>query len=63
MSLQTPDDVAEELAEHIALTGDLDGLRALYAAYAEITPADVQAAARRYFAAKRRTVGILTARR
>jgi predicted Zn-dependent peptidase len=38
-------------------------LRALYAAYAEITPADVQAAAQRYFAAKRRTVGILTARR
>src|SRR5690606_3426681 len=32
MDMQTPDDVAQELAEFIALTGDLDGVRALYAA-------------------------------
>jgi zinc protease len=63
MDLQTPDDVASELAEHIALTGDLDGVRALYAAYADVTPADVQAAAQRYLVAERRTIGVLESRR
>jgi predicted Zn-dependent peptidase len=36
-------------------------VRALYAAYAEVTPADVQAAARRYLLSERRTIGILRA--
>jgi zinc protease len=61
LELETPDDVAQALAEHIALTGNLDGVRALYAAYAEVTPADVQAAARRYLLSERRTIGILRA--
>jgi zinc protease len=63
MDMQTPDDAAQELAEHIGLTGDLDGVRALYAAYAAVTPADVQAAAQRYLVAERRTLGVLEGRR
>jgi zinc protease len=62
MGLQTPDSVAGRLAEFIALSGDLDGVRALYESYAAITPADVQAAARSYFQPTRRTVGVLRAR-
>jgi zinc protease len=61
MSLQTPDAAAGLLAEHIGVTGGLDGLRALYAAYETVTPADVKAAAERYLAVERRTVGVLRA--
>jgi zinc protease len=62
MGLQTPDSVANRLAEFIALSGDLDGIPALYASYAAITPADVQAAARSYLQSERRTIGVLRAR-
>ncbi len=62
MSLETPDAVAGGLARHIAITGGLDDLTALYDAYAAVTPQDVQAAAERYLAAERRTVGVLRAR-
>ena len=47
MGLQTPDAVAERVARFVALTGDLDGLDRLYATFAAVTPADVQAAAER----------------
>ena len=61
MSLETPDAVASRLAHHIAIGGGLDGIRALYASYDSITPLDVQAAAERYWAAERRTIGVLRA--
>jgi zinc protease len=62
MGLQTPDAVANRVAQFVALSGDLAGLDRLYATYAAITPADVQAAAERYLRAERRTVGVLRPR-
>ena len=62
MGLQTPDAVANRLAHFIALSGDLDGVRTLYATYAEVTPEDVQRAAQSYFVAAHRTVGVLRGR-
>jgi predicted Zn-dependent peptidase len=61
MSLQTPEAVAQRLSRHIAISGGLAGIEALYASYAAVTPADVQAAAERYLAPERRTVGVLEA--
>ena len=62
MGLTTPDAVAERLAHFIALSGDLEGVRTLYATYAELAPEDVQRAAQAYLVAARRTVGVLRAR-
>jgi zinc protease len=62
MSLQTPESVAAGLAQFLAVSGDLSGIDQLYATYAAITPADVQAAAQRYLEPTRRTVGVLRAR-
>ena len=62
MGLQTPDAVASRLAQFIALSGDLDGVRALYTTYADLTPEDVQRAAQSYFVAAHRTVGVLRGR-
>ena len=62
MSLQTPESVAARLAQLLAVGGDLAGIDQLYATYAAITPADVQAAAQRYLEPARRTVGVLRSR-
>jgi zinc protease len=62
MGLQTPDAVAERVAQFVALSGDLTGLDRLHATYAAVTPADVQAAAERYLRTERRTVGVLRPR-
>lgn len=61
MGLETPDAVAQRLARHIAISGGLEGVEALYAAYAQVTPEDVQTAAQRYLTNERRTVGVLRA--
>ena len=63
MGLQTPDAVAALVAQLLAVTGDLSGVDQLYATYATITPADVQAAAQRYLDPARRTVGVLRPRK
>jgi len=62
MGLETPDAVASQLARHISIGGGLEGVEALYAAYEQIGPEDVQRAAREYFSAARRTVGVLRAK-
>jgi len=62
MGLQTPDSAAARVAQFIALGGDLHGVDELYATYAAITPADVQAAAQQYLRNERRTVGVLRGR-
>ncbi|HEX9877253.1 MAG TPA: pitrilysin family protein [Gammaproteobacteria bacterium] len=61
MGLETPDAVARGLARSVAVSGGLDDLEAVYAAYAEVTPEDVRRAAQRYFDPNRRTVGVLRA--
>jgi zinc protease len=62
MGLQTPDSVAQRVAQFVALGGDLEGLDHLYATFAAITPADVHAAAELYLQAEQRTVGVLRTR-
>ena len=62
MNLQTPERVAARLASFIALSGTLDGVRELYATYAVVSPADVQAAAERYLDPERRTIAVLRGR-
>jgi zinc protease len=61
MRLDTPDRVASALARIVAVTGGVSALNRLYAAYAAVEPADVQAAARAYLTPVRRTVAILRA--
>ena len=63
MSLQTPESVASRVAQFLALNGDLSGIDKLYATYAAITPADVQAAAQRFLDPTKRTVGVLRSRK
>ncbi len=59
MGLDTPDSVARSLSRFIALTGGIDQLDTFYASLDGVTPADIQAAARRFLVPARRTVGIL----
>ena len=59
MSLESPSGVASNLARLIAVTGDVHAADRLYATYAALTPADVQAAARDFLKPERRTVAVL----
>lgn len=60
MNLDTPDRVASALSRIVAITGGVEAIDRLYAAYDEITPEDVRDAARHYLVPERRTVGLLT---
>lgn len=62
MGLETPDGVAGQLARHLSISGGLEGVEALYAAYERVTAEEVQRAAETYFQPQRRTVGVLRAR-
>jgi zinc protease len=59
MGMDTPDHVAGGLARHIALSGGIESVDALFAAMAQVTPEDIQAVARKYLTRDRRTVAIL----
>ncbi len=59
MALDTPDRVGSSLARLIALTGGIDGVDRYYETLAQVTPADVQAAAKRLLTRERRTVAVL----
>lgn len=60
MGLDNPDKVALTIGNYINLTGDPNAVNELYAKYDEVTAQDVQAVAKQYFDAKRRTVVTLT---
>jgi len=62
MGLETPDSAAQRLARHIAISGGLDGMQALYEAYDTVSIDDIQQAANTYLDPQKRTVGVLTAR-
>lgn len=62
MSLETPDDVAGLIAAILSVTGDVSALDAYVRALSEVTPADVQAAARTYLTDQRRFVVSLAPR-
>jgi zinc protease len=60
MGLNTAGSVARGLAHYIALTGDPEAVNRVYAIYDRVTPDDVRAAARKYFARSGRTVVTLS---
>ena len=59
MGMDTPERVAGGLARYVALSGGIEAVDALFEAIAQVTPEDVQAAARTFLARDRRTVAIL----
>lgn len=59
MGLDTPDNVAGNLANFIAVTGGIEVIEALFSQFDAITPADIQQTAKYYFTPERRTVAIL----
>jgi zinc protease len=59
MRMDTPDGVAEALAEAIELTGDAGSLETFHRTLAGIRSADVQAGAKRIFVDAKRTVVVL----
>jgi zinc protease len=62
MGLDTPGRVASALARVAAITGGIEAIDRLHATLEAVTPADIQAAARRTLDPNRRTVGVLRAR-
>jgi len=60
MGLDSASSVAETLASILELTGDPNSLNELYQTFDSLTPADIQAAARKYFHRENRTVVVLS---
>lgn len=56
LGLDTPGDVAEQAAETIAATGDVDAINQRFAQYQKVTPADIQRVARNTFQARNETI-------
>ena len=59
MDLDTPAKVASSLYSFLAITGDIGSVDALYRAIQEVTPEDVQNAAKAYLRSERRTIAVL----
>jgi zinc protease len=59
MNLDTPNKVAGGVARFVALTGGIEVVGELYAAFDRVSARDVMDAARKYFVPERRTVVIL----
>lgn len=63
MNLDTPDKVAGRLARLVALTGGIEVVDKLYAAYDAVTADDIRQAVRTYLTPARRTVATLKGRK
>ena len=59
MSLNTPDRVASSLARLVSISGGVEAVDRLYAAFDAVTPEEIRQAARNYLESDRRTVGRL----
>jgi len=59
MGLDTPDNVAGQLARLVAITGGIDVVDRLYTQFDTITPEDIRTAATKYFTPDARTVVVL----
>ncbi len=59
MELDSAGGVAAALARLVAITGGIEAVDELYAAFDRLTPSDVQEATKKYFDARRRTVMVL----
>jgi zinc protease len=55
-ALDTPGRVAETVGLFFQLTGEVASIEKTYAAFEDVTPESVRAAASRYFAAENRTI-------
>jgi zinc protease len=51
--------VADHIARFVALTGDMEAVNRLYAAFDQVTPEGIQRAAQKYFTPQQRTVVVL----
>ncbi|HKE16073.1 MAG TPA: pitrilysin family protein [Kofleriaceae bacterium] len=60
LALDTPEQVAGQLADLAALTGGVDAMDRLHTTLGKVTPETVRAAADKLLDSRRRTVGILT---
>jgi len=59
MGMDTPERVAGGLARYIAVSGGIESVDAWFSGIDQVTPQDVQAAARKYLSRDRRTVAVL----
>jgi zinc protease len=59
MALDSPEKTAAALARFVALTGGIDTVNALYAAYQRVAPEDIRDAAQTYYQPRRCTVAVL----
>ncbi len=59
MGLDNPNSVANSISHYIQLTGDPESVNRVYRLYDQITPADIQAAAKKYLTRTNRTTVIL----
>jgi zinc protease len=59
LGLDTPDHVAGTLADYVALSGGIESVDQIYAAMDKVTPADVQAAAKKFLQDDRLTIATL----
>lgn len=59
MSLDSPDNIANTLAQFIWLTGDVQSINRYAALYDQVTAADIQAVAKKYFVPEKLTVGTI----
>ncbi|MBI1804313.1 MAG: insulinase family protein [Ignavibacteriae bacterium] len=60
MGLDNPNSVANGISHYIYLTGDPESVNRIYALYDKVTPDDIMAVAKKYFAKENRTVVLLT---
>lgn len=56
MRLNSADRIAQIIAAYLNLTGDPQSVNRIYELYSRVTPADIQAAAQKYFTPENRTV-------
>lgn len=59
MSMDSPDAIANSLAQYIWLTGNPESINNLYAVFDTITPQDLMNAAKKYFVTETLTVGTI----
>ncbi|KUG09683.1 M16 family metallopeptidase [Solirubrum puertoriconensis] len=59
MSLDSPDNIANAMSQFIWLTGDAQAINRFSALYDQVTAADIQAVAKKYFVPEHLTVGTI----
>lgn len=60
MRLDSPDQIAQSLAQYTWLTGKPESINKFYALYDKITAADIMAVAKKYFSSEKLTIGTIS---